>query len=146
VHSYWTEKWALRRHGCTSDASVHCCKYDVEVNLSYNKPAPYSADVILVGPGNYRSNASTFFMGDTRLGTVPHEIGHLMDNPDEYLHGANDPTLNGDGAVNGIDEQCIMGSEMLTVKKRHFHAFPVMLQKLIKAAYGNNDTYDVVPR
>ena len=146
VHAYWTEKWALRRHGCPSDPAVHCCRYEVEVDLTLGTASSYSADVIVVGPGNYRSSAGTFFMGDRRPGVVPHEIGHLMDNPDEYLHGANDPNLNGDGASHGIDESCVMGSELTTVKKRHYHAFAVMLQKLVNAAYGNTDPYDTVPR
>jgi hypothetical protein len=145
VHDRWTGQWALRRRGCASDPSVNCCKYGVAVNLTLNTVTAHSADVILVGPGDYRSNASTFFMGDTRTGTVPHEIGHLMDNPDEYQYGAVDPTLNEDGATHGIDPDCIMGQNLSTVKKRHYHAFAEMLQRIINAAYRNNDPFDVVP-
>ena len=129
-----------------SDASVNCCRYEVEVNLTLNTVTTHTSDTYLIGPGNYRSNMVTFFMGDNRPGTVPHEIGHLMDNPDEYLHGANDASINGDGATNGIDENSIMGSAMTPVKRRHYHAIALMLQRLVNGAYGNNDPYDVVPR
>ena len=146
VHDVWTEQWAMRRHGCTSDASVNCCKYSVQVDVTFTTVTTHSADTILVGPGDYRSNASTFFMGDTRTGTVPHEIGHLMDNPDEYTGGAVDTSINTDGATSGIDPNCIMGQNMTTVKKRHYHAFPTMLQKIINTAYSNNDPFDVVDK
>ena len=146
THDRWTEKFALRRHGCTSDATVNCCKYDIEVNLTFNVVTTHGADTILVGPGDYRSNASTFFMGDTRTGTVPHEIGHLMDNPDEYLYGAVDTSITGDGATAGIDPDCIMGQNLTNVKKRHYHAFAGMLQKIINTAYSNNDAFDTVAR
>ena len=106
----------------------------------------YNNDVILVGPGDYRSNASTFFMGDTRDGLAPHEIGHLMDNPDEYEHGAIDTSLNEDGATAGIDPDCIMGQNLTSVKKRHYHAFGIMLQRIINTAYSNNDAFDTVAR
>ena len=146
VHQYWTEKWALRRHGCNSEADVHCCKYDVDVSVTFHAVTRYDNDVILVGPGDYRSNASTFFMGDSRQGLAPHEIGHLMDNPDEYQYGAIDPSINTDGAVNGIDANSIMGQNLTTVKKRHYHAFALMLQRCINAAYSNNDAFDTVAR
>jgi hypothetical protein len=146
VHKFWTEQWGLRRHGCTSDASVHCCRYEVQVDIAFKEVTAHANDTILVGPGDFRSNASTFFMGDDRPGLVPHESGHLMDNPDEYVGGAVDPTLNGDGATNGIDPDCIMGQNLSTVKKRHYHAFAGELHDLIKTAYGNDDSYDTVAR
>jgi hypothetical protein len=146
VHDKWTQQWALRRQGCPSDASVNCCKYQVQVDVTFNTVTTHSTDTILVGPGDYRSNASTFFMGDDRTGTVPHEIGHLIDNPDEYTGGAVDSSINGDGATNGIDPDCIMGQNLSTVKKRHYHALAIMLQKIINTAYSNNDAYDTVDK
>ena len=146
THEYWTEKFALRRKGCISDPSVNCCRYQVQVDITFKEISTHASDTILVGPGDFRSNASTFFMGDDRPGLVPHESGHLMDNPDEYVGGAVDPKLNDDGATKGIDPDCIMGQNLSDVKKRHYHAFAVMLNKLINTAYGNNDTYNTVAR
>jgi hypothetical protein len=37
-----------------------------------------------------------------------------------------------------------MGQNMTTVKKRHYHAFAVMLQRIVNAAYRNNDPFDIV--
>jgi hypothetical protein len=32
------------------------------------------------------------------------------------------------------------------VKKRHYHAFADMLQKIMKTAYGNDEKHDVVDK
>jgi hypothetical protein len=146
VHDTWSDQWALRRSACKSDKSVNCCKYSVDVKLTLNKVEAWSDKVIMVGAGDFRNNMSTFFLDSNRPATVPHEIGHLMDNPDEYVDGAVDVTISGDGANNGIDDDSIMGLNKSKVKKRHYHAFADMLQKIMKTAYGNDEKHDVVDK
>ena len=59
----------------------------------------------------------------------------------------NDGTFDQDGAVNGIDKNSIMGANMTTVKKRHYHAFTdLMKKKSIKNKYGRDYDYLVVDK
>lgn len=146
THKVWTDAFRMRRKGCKSEADTQCCLYRLEVNLKFSIEAAWTSGVTCICPGDLRSNTATWFMGDTRLEMAAHETGHHMDNPDEYKDGAVDASLNGDGAVNGIDDNSIMGQNLSTVKKRHFHAFAEMNKKLIKKAYGKDYDYDVVEK
>lgn len=144
THTVWTDSFNFRRKDCKSKAANHCCLYSLEVKLEFLIQAKWADGVTAICPGDLRSNTATWFMGDSRLEMAAHETGHHMDNPDEYLNGAVDTTLNGDGAVNGIDADCIMGQNMTKVKKRHCHAFADMQKRLIKKAYGKEYEYDTV--
>jgi outer membrane protein OmpA-like peptidoglycan-associated protein len=145
THDVWSRKFDIRRKDCHSEPKNKCCRYPLEVSLAFNTVASLVAEVIAVCPGKLRSNAANWFMDEPRVRVAAHESGHHMDNPDEYAGGAVDPTLNGDGAVNGIDADCIMGQNLTGVKKRHCHAFAEMVQKLIKAKYGRDSIYEAVP-
>ena len=105
-----------------------------------------AADVVLVAPENMRSNAVLWFMGDSRISVAAHETGHIMDNPDEYVGGAVDTSLNGDGAVNGIDANSIMGQNLAGVKLRHYHAFAATAAKLLNGKYSTTETYPAVAK
>ena len=73
---------------------------------------------------------------DSPSETIAHEVGHLIDNPDEYPDARSlDPTLNEDGARNGIDDDSIMGSGMRDVKKRHLRHVCSTVSDAIKAKY-----------
>jgi hypothetical protein len=145
VHDQWTDKFWIQREGCQSDKSVTCCRYRVAVTLTFVQVTAYATGVVLLAPGNLRSNALLWFMGDTS-NVAAHESGHLMDNPDEYTGGAVDPSLSGDGAVNGIDADCIMGQNMTKTKKRHYRAFAEMTGRLVKAVSGRVETYKAVDK
>ena len=101
-------------------------------------------ETIAVAEGNLRSNAKNWFLGDSRVEVGAHETGHHMDNPDEYADGAVDTTLNEDGAVNGIDPDCIMGQNLTNAKKRHYHAFATTVSKGVKAAYGRDYQHETI--
>jgi hypothetical protein len=146
THDKWTEVFQIRRKNCHSENAIRCCRYDVEVNVTLTEVTTDAADVIGVCREGFRSNAGTFFMGDPDVLTLAHETGHHMDNPDEYKGGAVDPTLNGDGAVNGIDADCIMGQNMTKVKKRHYHAFNTVTKTAIKNKYGRDFDYETVDK
>ena len=145
AHDQWSDKFLIERQGCKSDKSVTCCRYKVEMTLTFAVVATYGNDVVLFAPGNLRSNAGLWFMGDTS-NMAAHETGHHLDNPDEYAGGAVDTTLSGDGAVNGIDADSIMGQNMTKTKKRHYHAFAKMTAKLVNGASGRSDKYKVVDK
>ena len=69
-----------------------------------------------------------------------------MDNPDEYVNGAVDTSLNDDGAVNGIDADSIMGQNLTKVKTRHYHGFVEMNKRIIKTKYGHDYEYEAVEK
>jgi hypothetical protein len=145
AHDQWTDKFKIEREGCASDKAVTCCRYGVEVTLTFDEVKAFGSDVVLLAPGALRSNAGLWFMGDTS--NMPaHETGHILDNPDEYAGGAVDTSLSGDGAVNGIDADCIMGQNMTTTKKRHYHAFAEMNGRLVKSVSGVESKYKVVDK
>lgn len=146
THKVWTDKWHIRRKKCASKKGTRCCLYEVEVNMTFTRVNTHSTGVVAVCPGALRSNAAIWFMDDDRIEVAAHEAGHHMDNPDEYVGGAVNPAVNGDGAVNGIDSDCIMGANLSKVKKRHYRSFATMVRKLIKAKYGRDEQYIVVAK
>jgi hypothetical protein len=146
THTRWTDAFLIHRTGCASDKGVVCCNYSVEVELTFNVVGSHSSGVVLVCAGALRSNTDTWFMDDDRIAVAAHEAGHYMDNPDEYTGGALDPSLNEDGAVNGIDADCLMGQNLSVVKKRHYKAFAIMAGRLLKSAYRLDDALEVVDK
>lgn len=146
THDRWSDRFHLRRHDCPSAVATLCCRYGVDVTLQFNVVTTWSQGTVVLSAGNLRSNAHNWFMDDPDIEMAAHEAGHHMENPDEYAGGAVDTTLNGDGAVNGIDAHNIMGQDMSRPKKRHYHAFATMLGRLVQSRYGRAYTYDVVDK
>lgn len=143
IHSKWSGKFWLRRVGCVSDKSVACCRYGVDVRATFKEVKAHGSHVVILAPGNLRSNAALWFMGDTS-NVAAHETGHHMDNPDEYTGGAVDTSLSGDGAVAGIDSDSIMGQNLTKTKRRHYRSFAEMNGKLYKAKSGRTATFKAV--
>jgi hypothetical protein len=146
MHDQWTDKFWILREGCPSDKSVTCCRYKVEAALIFVEVTTYATGVLLLAPGNNRSNSGLWFMGSTSFNMPAHESGHLLDNPDEYAEGGFDATLSGDGAANGIDADCIMGANKTKTKKRHYHAIAEITGRLVKAVSGRVETYKAVDK
>lgn len=135
VSGIWSKKIGIRRKQCSGSAPS-CCRYDIEVFVLFQK-SQYDAlrHVVLLACGTGRDNSGLFFM-DSPSETIAHEVGHLIDNPDEYPDARSlDPTLNEDGARNGIDDDSIMGSGMRDVKKRHLRHVCSTVSDAIKAKY-----------
>jgi hypothetical protein len=145
IHKQWTDCFVIHRVGCTSDKSVTCCRYGLNLNAAFNVLTKYSNDIVLLAPGALRSHAKLWFMDD-ESNMPAHETGHHVDNPDEYSGGAVDPTLSGDGAKAGIDPDCIMGQNMTVTKKRHYHAFVEMTAKLVNGKTGGSDKFEVIDK
>lgn len=148
THDRWSEHFILRREHCNSQKSTHCCIYETELNLVLTEVTTFTAadHVIFVSAGYMRANAANWFMDDPDPSTAAHETGHRIDNPDEYVDGATDSSLNGDGAVNGIDPDCIMGQNMSKVKKRHLHAMGSTHKKAIKNTFGRDYEYEILDK
>jgi len=146
THDVWTDKFHIRRKNCKSAAGVRCCIYTVDVKLTLNEVTTGDTDVLFLAPGGWRSDSANWAMDDPNLQTSAHEAGHLLDNPDEYLNGAVDPSVNGDGAVNGIDSDSIMGQNMTKVKKRHYNGLVTMNKRVIKTKYGLDYDYEAVDK
>lgn len=146
TNNRWSDHFILRRSKCTSQKSTRCCVYDTQLELILTPVETFTAadHVVFVAPGNMRANAANWFLDAPNLSTAAHETGHRIDNPDEYKDGATDDTLTGDGAINGIDENCIMGQNMSKVKKRHLHAMVETHKKAIKNTFGRDYDYDTL--
>ena len=111
---------------------------------TFVKKDAFGEGVMIIAIGNARSNDALFFIGDTDAAMPAHEFGHHLGNPDEYEGARVDETLNDDGAVNGIDEDSIMGQRMTTVKKRHFRLLLKVFAERVSAEHGKAFTYEVV--
>jgi hypothetical protein len=120
INKKWTGTFKLKREECKS-SKKECCRYPIITEAKFTKKNTFSSGRLVIADGNIRSNSGLFFLGDPDAGTFPHEFGHFLGNPDEYAGATSvDTSLNGDGAVNGIDSDSIMGQNMTKVKKRHF--------------------------
>ncbi len=136
----WNNKFDIKRRGCQSGADW-CCRYQTEFDVSFEKKNALSAGTLIVAPGNIRSNDSLWFLAEPRLAVAAHEFGHHLGNPDEYAGAAIDASLNGDGAVNGIDADSIMGQNLTHVKWRHFRTICRHLAQMVKDQTGLDYRY-----
>ena len=146
THDVWSDQFHIRRKECKSAAGVRCCLYTVDVQLTLTEVATGNDGVLFLAPGGWRSDAANWAMDDPNLQTAAHEAGHLLDNPDEYVNGGVDPAINGDGAVNGIDDDSIMGQNLTVVKKRHYGGLVTMNKRIVKTKYGLDYDYEAVDK
>ncbi|HQF54566.1 MAG TPA: hypothetical protein PK208_05575, partial [Fibrobacteria bacterium] len=128
----WSGKFKLRSKGCVGQHKGAGGGHPVRLDFSMSLKERFEPHVIGLCPGNLRSNARCFFYGESRIAMAAHEVGHLVGLPDEYVGGAVDPTINGDGAVAGIDATTLMGQSLGNVKKRHFVNFAEMANRIAK--------------
>jgi hypothetical protein len=141
IDETWSGRFDIKRTDCKShDRS--CCRYRVRVQAMFVQQPAFDGRGIIVARGDIRSNASLFFLGDPQLEGIAHEFGHHLGNRDEYPGAETvDSSLNGDGAVNGIDEDSIMGRRMSKVKTRHFRTVAKAFGDAVFADHGETFTY-----
>jgi hypothetical protein len=143
----WTDKFDLKRKECKS-TKVECCRYKTQCVSKFEPAAAYGANVLIVVREDVRSDSGMWSMGDTRDGLAPHEFGHLLGAPDEYgqvgttQYGVSDS----DGLSNGLDDNSIMGTNLTTVKRRHYKGICEMLALLVKDQFGKTYTYEAVAK
>jgi hypothetical protein len=142
IREKWTGKFDLKRKECPSADNAHC-RYSTAADSNYIKRDVFQSGMLIVADGNVRANDSLFFIGQ-RQETAPHEFGHHIGNPDEYAGAQVDTSLNGDGAVNGIDSTSVMGTSMNLVKKRHYRTICRHLANMVQTQKGINSTYEAV--
>lgn len=142
MNSTWTGKFSLKRKECLSGADG-CCKYATVADVKLTKEEEFSEGYLIFADGDIRSNDGLFFLGDPDPAMVAHEFGHHLGNGDEYAGATSvDPSLNGDGAVNGLDADSIMGQNMTKVKKRHFRTICEHFAAMVQAKTGQSYTYE----
>lgn len=134
THDRWSGKFEIRPKACSKAEAADGCGYALDLELELEKVETWEENVITLCIGDFQSNAGCFSMDDKDVQMAAHEVGHLVGLPDEYVDGAIEPTLNGDGAVNGIDDDTIMGVNLTQVKKRHYANFIPIVEKQVKAA------------
>ncbi len=147
----WSGIHTLKRKACQAPKDKVCCNYEVELDFKMEKVDLYSQDVICLSPGSLRSNAGLMFYDEPRLAMAAHEVGHLIGLPDEYEGGAVDTLINGDGAVNGLDDTTLMGTgadevEISKIKKRHYSTLLVLARSLYKNNGGKDEEWIVQER
>jgi hypothetical protein len=144
IKTTWTGKFDFKRKDCKS-SDKKCCRHTTKAAVTFSKQANFATGMLIIADGNIRSNDSLLFLGETRIAVAAHEFGHHLGNPDEYAGAAIDTTLNGDGAVNGIDADSIMGQNLTKVKVRHFREIGKAFTDAVKTAYGKTYEFLVVP-
>jgi hypothetical protein len=144
IQDTWTGKFDIKREECESDEDA-CCRLGTRARVSFVHKEAFEDGMLVIADGNIRSNDSLFFLGEPDLDMAAHEFGHHLGNPDEYEGARVDTSLNDDGAVDGIDEDSIMGQNMTHVKKRHFSTVCTHLAAMVVEQLGKPFTFEAVP-
>jgi hypothetical protein len=139
--SRWSGKFLIRPKPCPKGIGKGGCGYPVDLDLELKRVEKWETHTIALCNGAFRSNAGCFSMEDEDIEMVAHEVGHLVGLPDEYEGGGVDPAINGDGAVDGIDDTTVMGTKMDLVKKRHYINFVAVTEKLVGAKTGKKAAF-----
>jgi len=143
INKTWTGKFKLKREECKS-SKKECCKYSIITEAKFTKKDSFSRGMLIIADGYIRSNSGLFFI-DGRVQSFAHEFGHFLGNPDEYAGAKSvDTSLNGDGAVNGIDQDSIMGVKLTKVKKRHFRTLAKHFADMAKEKTSKTWKYKAV--
>ncbi|MFN0101012.1 MAG: hypothetical protein ACKV2U_02860 [Bryobacteraceae bacterium] len=147
IETTWTDKFDLKRVDCKSTLS-ECCRYKTRCVTKFTATDTIGDGVLVISNENVRSNATMWAMGDDRDGLAPHEFGHLLGAPDEYegVFSTQLGLTDKDGLKDGVDPDSMMGSEMLTVKKRHFKGICEVMNLAVKAAFGKDYKYEAVDK
>jgi hypothetical protein len=138
----WSNKFYLKRHGCTSTDQT-CCRYTTRAWATFEEAPSFTSGMSVLVAGGGRANDSLWFVNATSPLTPSHEYGHHLGNPDEYGTGTRTP--DGDGMVGGIDANCVMGNNRTPVKKRHLYRVAEQMAAAVRTHKSKTYTYDVLP-
>lgn len=144
VRDVWSKRSFLKRKGCTSLVDA-CCRHAIVVDVTFRKAADPTAASVVIAEESGRANDGLFFYDESSQRVIAHEVGHHLENPDEYADAVPahlDRTYpDGDGLINGVDETSIMGSSLGPAKMRHFRFIAGRIQNGINQAYSKTFTY-----
>lgn len=132
----WSRKFLIRPRPCCKGSARGGCGYPLDLEFEMKQIATWQEHSITICNGLFRSNAGCFSLEEPRVAMAAHEVGHLVGMPDEYVDGGIDPTLNGDGAIKGIDTTTLMGESLGGIKKRHYANFTTTVDTLIEPKTG----------
>jgi hypothetical protein len=138
----WSRKFLIRPKHCPKGIAGGGCGYPLDLNLELKRVEKWETLTIAVCNQHFRSNSGCFSLEDPDVQMAAHEVGHLLGFPDEYEGGGVDPAIQGDGAVNGIDDSTVMGSSMDKIKKRHYSNFAALVENQVTDKIGRKSQFD----
>jgi type VI secretion system VgrG family protein len=142
IEAGWSGTFELERDQCRSE-DPRCCRYSIRCEVDFVEVAAKRRGIILA-ENDSRANAGAWPY-DVDVQTAQHEFGHRLGNPDEYPGATSvDPSVNGDGAVVGIDKEGLMG-EGWELRRRYWDSICEAFTKLVQRETGTSFTYSIVP-
>jgi hypothetical protein len=132
----WSRKFLIRPKPCSKGTAAGGCGYHLDLVFQMRIIETWQDNAIVLCKGMFRSNVACFSMEEPRVAMAAHEVGHYVGMPDEYKNGGIDPSINGDGAVKGIDQSTIMGQSLGIVKKRHYTNFSRIVEEQVERKIG----------
>jgi hypothetical protein len=109
IEQAWTGQFPIQR----SLGHCACERYSVSLDVQWVTSGEHH--VVQVHAGSGRADMGNFFLNSTG-GTVAHEVGHMLGNPDEY----SDPGCPGRIVTS---DNSIMQTTTGTVRPRHYQGF-----------------------
>ncbi|MCA9687591.1 MAG: hypothetical protein KC457_35855, partial [Myxococcales bacterium] len=141
IEEFWCGDFEFKREGCAS-ADPSCCRHTFRSEIAFVE-VPVKKRGIILAENDTRANASAWPL-DIDAKTAAHEFGHHLGNPDEYAGAQSvDPSVNGDGAKAGIDEESIMGAGWI-MRRRHLDSVAEVLAMAVASQTGKPFTFRVV--
>lgn len=129
IHDTWDKKFKVKHKECTG---VGLCEWDLRVQVNWSAGAGDKLVWAIWAADWERSNASDWFLSETRLGVAGHECGHLLGAYDEYTGGAIHPKTK------KIVDNSIMGQNLTTAYPRHLDDMRKQLKKKISSWIGRD--------
>ncbi|EHR72605.1 hypothetical protein BurJ1DRAFT_3802 [Burkholderiales bacterium JOSHI_001] len=129
IQDTWGEKFSVKHKDCNGTG---LCAWDLSVNVDWSAGAGDKLVYAVWSADWERSNATDWYLSETRLGVAAHECGHLLGAFDEYTGGAIDP------ATSKIEADSIMGQNLTSGKARHLDAMRDELKKKVKSWIGRD--------
>ncbi len=133
----WGRAFLVKHKHCSG---VGLCQWNLDIDVAWSDTTGDKLVYAIWAADWERSNASDWYLSETRLGVAGHECGHLLAAYDEYTGGAIHPTTK------LIEEDSLMGQNLTTAKPRHLDDLREELRKRIKAWIGRDWELEIKPR
>jgi len=137
IQDTWARKFKIKHKDC---AGAGLCAWDVDIDVDWSAGAGDKLVYAIWAADWERSNASDWYLSETRLGVAGHETGHLLGAYDEYTGGAIHP------GTKKIEDNTIMGQNLTGALPRHLEGFRDEVEKKIKSWIGRSWKLEVQKR